>query len=667
MEQLETQNKEDLFKSTKQVLELIGLSYDEIDTFFHLTGRGPVMIGEIALLIDVSEERAAEIAKNLLEKGLVREIPGKTPFYVALPPYTALLNQISRFKEIVKQIRQSTPQTLQLKFKDIEEQSGKLGKLGEYREYIQMMKTNLPKQIKSQFERVEGELENVKKFQEIRAFIVNLREIVPEEIIKEFSVVEDRLEKIKLEISESFEKQFRIGALKSMAEKIVGKIITEQFHDLTDYFKEKFVKTIQGTLDQVTDQLGTISDAAGEMSVDLGATLSDIQTRLKETLEDLDSRISTVYEDVEKGIEELRDLFQREIYDTLEKDIMKNIIDQLDLSEETMNEFWERSKKASMLTFKDVWFVRSIEGVKAQINEAVTRVKMRVHIIAPQIEDIDLVALSKVKKHINVRISTNFDWNNPKHQEMLAQISQRPNFDIRHYPRENLWSINRDFEEVVVCVVSKSDIKEIEIAGMGSIIGEHVKLFAGVLEDVWIQSKKIQGLETLVESITPQTLDKSVKMSKDPLDYLEPKKMIKDPGHLKPNKIQKPATYVNPMQKQENNSSIQPLEQKPYIPVKKEVPTLKQPPMEIPDGESMTLVQQYDAIRNSVDKKKGIELASDLERFRNNYIEEIGYSSVLNQISMGIATLKVIPKILSPIEASDILKKLNFWKKKLNL
>jgi len=115
----------------------------------------------------------------------------------------------------------------------------------------------------------------------------------------------------------------------------------------------------------------------------------------------------------------------------------------------------------------------------------------------------------------------------------LSEIIQHPNFDIRHYPRENLWSINRDFEEVVVCVVSKSDSEEIEIAGMGSILEEHVKLFAAVLEDVWIQSKKIAGLETLVESITPRTLDKSVKMSKEPLDYLEPKKMIKDPGHLK--------------------------------------------------------------------------------------------------------------------------------------
>jgi len=360
-----TEDKQE-FKSTKEVLELIGLTQDGIETYFHLTGRGPVMAGEIALLINISEERAIDIAKNLLEKGLVREIPGTTPFYIALPPYTALLVQIQKFKKIVEQIKESTPKALQLKFKEIESHSAKLSKFNDYRNYISAMKTNLPAQIRAQFSKVEAELEKVKKFQEIRGFILNLREIAPNEIIKEFDVVETRLEKIKSEISIAFEKQFRIGALKSMAEKIVSKIISEQFRDLTDYFRDKFVNSIQGTLDQVTDQLGSLSDVAGEMSVDLGNFLSDIVSGLEETMGDLDSRIASVYEDVNRGIEELKSLFQREIYKTLEEDIMTNILNQLDLSEKTMTEFWERSKIASMLSFKDVWFVRSIEGMKAQ-------------------------------------------------------------------------------------------------------------------------------------------------------------------------------------------------------------------------------------------------------------------------------------------------------------
>ncbi len=641
-----TQEKDD-FKSTKQVLELIGLVQEEIDAFFHLTGRGPVMIGEIALLVHVDEERATQIAKNLLEKGLVREVPGKTPFYVALPPYSALLNQISQFKAIVKNIQESTPKALDLKFKEIEDHSAKLGKLNEYRTYIQIMKQNLPAQLKSQFSRVEKELESVKKFQEIRAFILNLREIVPEEIIKEFSVVETRLEKIKAEISDKFEKQFRIGALKDMAEKIVSKIISEQFLDLTDYFREKFVATIQSTLDQVTNQLATISDAAGEMSTDLSGTLSDIETGLKDTLEDLETRISTVYEDVDRGIEELKQLFQQEIYKILEKDIITNILNQLNLSEETMSEFWERSKKASMLTFKDVWFVRSIEGMKAQVNESISRVKMRVHIIAPRLEDVDLIALSKLKKHINIRISTNFDWNNQDDQVKLAEIVNYPNMDVRLYSRENLWAINRDFEEVVVCVISKAGT-EFEIAGMGSILEEHVKLFAAVLEDVWIQSKKVGDQQILYSIGATSPIKEVPKIDKEP--------QVTRSSSITPD-------YAD---------RIEPLQQKPHIepqttfsPIEtKEAPSLEKKPLNETD---LSLSNLFLQIIRDLEKKPGTQISLDLESLRNKIVDEKGYSSVLNQISITIAALKTIPRPLTQLEVADTIKKIKFWKMKLHI
>lgn len=646
----------DAFKSTKQVLELIGLSHEDINAYFHLTGRGPVMVGEIALLINVNENEAMEIAKTLLEKGLVREIPGKTPFYMTLPPYAALLNQIKQFKEIVKTIQETTPKALQLKFKEIEEHSTKLGKLEEYRNYIQIMKTNLPNQMRAQFSRVESELDKVKKFQEIRSFILNLRTIVPEEIIKEFDVVESRLEKIKSEISISFEKTFRIGALKTMAEKIVDRVVTEQFHSLIDYFQEKIVGTIQGTLDQVTDQLASISDAAGDMSIDLGNTMSDIENRLKETLEDLEQRISTVYEDVNKGIEELKEMFQKEIYKILEEDIITNILKQLELSEETMTEFWERSKKASMLTFKDVWFVRSVEGMKAQINEAITRVKMRVHIIAPRLEDIDLIALNRVKKHINVRISTNFNWDDPKDQEKLAEIIERNNFAIRHYSRENIWAINRDFEEVVVSAVSKGD-QEFEIAGMGSILEEHVKLFAGVIEDVWIQSKKTDDSMLMHRTKTKRD---NIPQIKQPVSIM--KELTEN--HLKAvsEATQKPI---------EKKNEINPIQQLPKIPVKLSgQKTNQSKPLKSIQGTSETeasLSKQIEEVIRNLTLKTAHEISLDLEVIRNNIVEEMGYSSVLNQISIGIASLKTGSNILSSEEVEAIRKKIDFWKKKLNL
>jgi hypothetical protein len=530
------------------------------------------------------------------------------------------------------------------------------------------MKTNLPAQVKAQFSKVEKELENVKKFQEIRRYILNLREIVPDEIIKEFGVVETRLEKIKSEISIAFEKQFRIGALKNMAEKIVSKIISEQFVDLTDYFREKFVNAIRNTLDQVTEQLASISDVAGDMSTDLGSFLSDIVSGLEETLEDLDGRISTVYEDVEKGIEELKGLFQREIYKTLEEDIMGNILKQLDLSEKTMTEFWERSKKASMLSFKDVWFVRSVEGMKAQINESLTRVKAKFHIIVPRLEEIDLVALSKVKKHVNVRISTNFDWNNPNDQLKLAEIVKYPNITIRLHSREDIYAINRDFEEVVICAASRSKLGDMEIAGMGSILEEHVKLFAGVLEDTWIQSRKVKIDEIMYAIQSSQRIEK-VQQPIQQTTFQMPQT---------PSVPIKPEIQIKPTTTIVENNVLKPFEQKPIVPAQPtlpQLPTIEQQggvkePLATLDSifnKEGTISQLFDDVINLLDKKIGSEISNDLEHIRNRITEEIGYTAVLNQISITIASLKTVPKLLSSMEVEDTLKKINFWRKKINI
>ncbi|MFX1448919.1 MAG: hypothetical protein ACFFCG_12455, partial [Promethearchaeota archaeon] len=356
---------------------------------------------------------------------------------------------------------------------------------------------------------------------------------------------------------------------------------------------------------------------------------------------------------VDKGIEELKGMFQREIYKTLEKDIMTNILLQLDLSEKTMTEFWERSKQASMLSFKDVWFVRSVEGMKAQINEALTRVKAKFHIITPKLDDVDLVAVSKVKKFVNVRISTNFDSGNPKDQIKLAEILKHPNIQIRLYNRENLYALNRDFEEIVLCAASKSEFGGFEIAGMGSVLAEHVKLFAPLAEDVWIQGKKISDDEIRYSiGATPGIETPQQPLQQTTLNMAETPQVIKEP-------------VVEPelIKTIERNNVNQ-----PNIPIQPAMQTqkTKQPTGSTANMEG-TVSELFDAVVNNLDKKLSSEISDDLEYLRVRIAEDIGYASILNPMSITIATLRSVPNLLSSIEIEDIRKKLDFWRKKINV
>jgi sugar-specific transcriptional regulator TrmB len=634
--------------TTMQVLELIGLAKDEVETYFKITGRGPVMVGEIALLAKVDEERANQIATNLYQKGLVKEIPGKTPFYEALPPYAALLNQIHHFKETIKTFSEVSPQNLKARFDSMEKHSAKLKKLEDYKGYIQLMKTRLPEEIKIQFDRFENELNQVKRFQDVKRFIQNLKEIVPADIIKEFDLMEKKMETIKSEISEKFEKQFRIGALKTMAEKIVSKVVSDQFKEISDYFGKKFINTTQSMLDQVTNQLGSLSDTAGEISTDLGSVFIDIESGLKSTLEDLEKRVTGVYEDIIAGIAELKKLFQQEIFETLQTDIIDNIINQLESAEYTMQEFWDRSRETSMLSFKDVWFVRNAEAMKAQTNEIVPRIKMRIHIITPKLSDIDFIALSKVKKHINVRISTNFDLNNLEDVDILNQMNKLQNFSVRYYPRENLWGINRDFEEVIVCVVSKdNELGTIQIAGMGSILEEHVKLFAGILEDVWIQSKKVDEIEYRQEIERPLESYTSHPSLKTEL----PQETKKIEPAISQKSVMKP-------------SPIKPIEPSTEIPdITPSTTTHKESISSV----DISLSNQFDNLIRNLDTLPGYELAAGLQLLQDEILEKKGFSAILRQIRIETTQIKSISGLLELSEKEMFLKKLKFWREKLNL
>jgi len=258
--------------------------------------------------------------------------------------------------------------------------------------------------------------------------------------------------------------------------------------------------------------------------------------------------------------------------------------------------------------------------------------------------------------------------NNPNDQVKLAEIVRYPNFNIRLYSRENLYSVNRDFEEVVICAASKNEFGGIEIAGMGSVLTEHVKLFAPILEDVWIQSKKISDSD-IMYSIESSQVTKGIKQPIQQTTFKMPET---------PQVFKEPEIQTQPLKTNGNNNIFKPLEQKPDVPTQPPIPqkpTIEQPvetqkpkvtPGPTVDMEG-TISELFDIVINNLDKKLSSELSDDLEYLRTRITEDIGYASILNPMSITIATLRSVPNLLSSMEIENVRKKINFWRKKMNI
>jgi hypothetical protein len=243
---------------------------------------------------------------------------------------------------------------------------------------------------------------------------------------------------------------------------------------------------------------------------------------------------------------------------------------------------------------------------------------MRVLVVAPNLSDIDINVIKSRPSRINFRIATYIDPTLPEHEAIMREMDKMDNVDYRNRSLQNLWGINRDYEEVILCVLSKTEFRgeEItEIAGIGSIIEEHIKIFVPILEDAWVGARK-----EIMRTIKKPKLEEPVVSGPTPTPTPTPTKVERP----KPEKTtEAPKTFE--------------------------------------------LSNMLDEIINNLKNMTGTEIALALERFQNEYVKMEGYNSVLKNVHNTSTELKSIPETLSRPEQDELRLSLKIWKQRLNL
>ena len=653
---------------TRQVLSELDLKDDEIELYFRTTGREAVSVGEMAILINKSKEECEAIAKKFIQKGLFKEIIGAKPHYAALPPYAALVAQLKKFHQHISDIKESIPIQLDQSFKKLESKGEIVEKAPDSSEMMKELKSNMLNQIKSQ----------KKEFDETMAVMDQIRGITDEissleglsddmmgdqlgdltnqfqdinqrttSIIKnQINELRDEFGTIKSTISNNLQK-LRLGVVQQTVDQVIEKVVDTRLKEIMDNINVQLsVKEVAFSDELKKVSKGLNNDLVSKLKSSIQSTLKNLDGLTAKTEEDKEKIFSSISENFNKAVEmaeskiqgisggvfesfgDLKDVFSNQIVATLDS-TLSDILKRLEVSEKVTNEFWEQSKSGMGLTMKDIWFIRSIESAQAHISDEISKAKMRVLIVAPTITDIDINAIQERPSRINFRIAASINMGDPKHVEVINKLDQMDNVDYRHRALQNLFGINRDYESVIICMLSKTEIKggtATEIAGIGSIIEEHIKIFVPVLEESWMSARK-EVLHSVKASIA--------KGSETPvIPEVEP-----------------------PKPQEETPIELQPPE-----------PSISEPPQpEIGGTVSKVLLgKQFDLIFDSIDSLTGIELAAALEKFQSEYVKKQGYISVLKNIRSAGDELKAKSYVLSQSEQQDLKIKMKFWKQKLN-
>jgi hypothetical protein len=461
----------------------------------------------------------------------------------------------------------------------------------------------------------------------------------------------NEFDNIKSTVSQNLQK-LRLGVVQQTVDQVIDKVINAKLKDITDNinvqlsvsqvaFSDEIKKMATGIdpemisklKDSLKDTIKSIDGLGAKAEQDKEKIFSDITENFNKAVAMAESKIEGISGTTFESFGDLKDIFSNQIVATL-NNTLSDILQKLEVSEKVTNEFWEQAKTGTSITMKDIWFIRSPESARAHIDDEIGKAKMRVLIVAPQISDINIAAIKERPSRINFRIAASIDFSNSEHMAIVAEFDKMDNVDYRHRSLQNLWGINRDYEEVIVCVLSKAEVRGdsiTEIAGIGSIIEEHIKIFVPILEEAWMSARK-EVMQQIKATITKEPETEA------PIET--PKRELPKPSVSVPKPV--PVPQREPSGPEKSPETL--------TPEKREL-----------------LNKQFRLIGDSLDNLTGLEISSALEKFQSEYIKQAGYNSVLKNIHNTSTTLRAKTYVLSQSEKEDIKMKMNFWRQKLNL
>ena len=670
---------------TYQVLSAIQLSEDEIQLYFLTTGRDVVSLGEMALLIDKSKEECKQIAAKFVNKGLFKEIIGATPHYAPLPPYAALIQQLINFEEYIRGIKDEAPIQLNKSFSELESKTKGIQELNEYTTFIKGIRDRIEQQIESQKQDVNKAIQIISQIRKINDIISNLEndtKLIVEEQIKD---IETQFEEMKEMIAGNLQR-LHLGVISKTVHQIIDNVLTARMQMIVDGFNTKLIAKIRTIIKTIVENVNEVAGSSMRTGEKLESTFTTVIEEFTKSVTTAEEKVRGISDQILLSFQDLRNTFSTKVVDTLNQELLK-ILERLSISQVTTQEFWDQAKKKSLMTMKDIWFIRSLEGANAHINEEILKAKMRLLIVAPNMTEINVGLLESLPKHTNIRIVAHINPDSAEDTQIVQRLDAMQNVSYRHREMKDLYGINRDYEEVILCIVSETEIgqkRALEIGGIGSIIPEHIKIFVPVLEEAWIGAQKTVMPSMRTSYVPKASLSPDLTNFQQPASSFTPKEDIYgnylsktsiNQSQLQPTTpiVQNHKTKVEPTIQQSNN--FKPVEVKqdyikqpqPTYPVKEIIDPPKKTFIEGNTSQNMSLSENLKNIFFNIDTYTGVALSLELQNFKNRIQEELGYISLLNPINITITELSQIPSILSAAEKQSLINKMNFWKNKLNL
>ena len=661
IEEVRTDTKPKSTKYTQEVLKSIQLNDEEIQLYFMASGKGPMSLGELAILSNRNIEQIKIITEKFIQKGLFKKIPGSTEYFQALPPYAALMSQLDKFRNMISAMKMSTPTDLQTSFMSFEENSKGAKTLTEFVDYLTQMKSDVSKQLTTQKMEMDKSLHHLMEQQQVVLGIKDLRDQSISLLDIHFVNLFNQFEIVSKKITTNLEK-LHLGVVIKTVEDVVQKNIDNQMEIIRSELQAQFESKFRNIMDTLLEDITEITNNADSIGDRLHTSFDSIINQFNATLTQTQDRIVNLSNSVNDSFGDLRSTFSDEVVITLD-DILGKIVKQLDLSTSTISEFWDESKRVTNFSMQDVWFIRTPEGMQAQINDSISRAKMRVLIVAPTLSDIDIEPFKNIRKHINVRICCSIYPDDPGHQQKMAFFDSTDNITYRDRKLQNLWGISRDYEEIILSIIKISKGVSgytMDVAGIGSILTEHIKIFVPILEDAWMGSHK----DIVKKAVMQKPIKKSEPMKgglgAKAISSLQKQVERQTKPVIEPSKpVLKQKSPITPIPIRESPKVV---EKKPVITPPQVIlkPVSEQPQKKV-SGNVKEILEKIENLNNTLIAGNPKKIVAELEDLKSEINKKLDIARTTSDITNWIKDLQGKP-FMDDFKKKILSKRLKIWK-----
>jgi hypothetical protein len=566
--------------------------------------------------------------------------------YVAIPPFTSILNYFSYINADLSKIQNSLVESIKKSITQIVKKNKTIELDSISKRYQEIKKDHIEDSM-IQKQDLEELLEDFEKINEIKTFcsvVKNKISTIFQKILNltqtQVSVFKESVLKIKTEAYDKI-KALDLKKKEEAVIETINDIFKMYFQNNFDYFISTLKKSIESELinaenlfkETITEPINTILTNAQNFGKDFKLLFLNTISRAEPKLNEIQKLLVDKNANLEKELDRL----EKSLNDDISNIIQENLIKISGLNEPIENVLQnlnEQIKYFNEIKTDELWLVSSKSRIFEEINLILNNSKKEIVIIVPKVEDfLNIAQLKNLPKRLKIKLISS----DPHTNSNIYELKENEYFEFRTFNNEDIVALRGDDNYLFITVIKTVSTDTLDNSiGIGTNFKSFINILSPIFDAVWAAAQPEDLKPKKVSSAPVLAQDKIVKEKKDA--KTESKKALEEAQEKRTEAIG-------------SSTSVKiTLTSKVFPKVGDEV------------GIKINIL--FNNLYTKLANRSGEDLSKELEKITNFILEKRGFSVTLHKVRQLINKYKENNEILNQKEINQLFEELESFKAK---